>query len=262
MKIIFCVLAVLYSGNFKITKIQILPAGLLVHGKKIVGGVPAELGEFPSQLSLHLNDSMYGAANVLSEKYVLTAAHCVMGLSPAELSVRSGSLYFDQGQRHQVTRIIMHEQFNFTDSLIHDIAIVEVDPPFTFGPNVQPLALPNQGENPAAGAPATAIGWGRLWYNGPTPDTMNKVTIEIRDQAVCEELYANFIWHIYEGHLCADVPEGGLGTCSGDSGGPLFVDGVAVGIASWANECALQGYPSVFTRLPDYRDWITQNSGV
>ncbi|XP_065335680.1 trypsin-1-like [Cloeon dipterum] len=250
MKIIVCVLIVFCS------------AGFLVHGKKIVGGVPAELGEFPSQLSLHLNDSLYGAANVLSENYVLTAAHCVMGLSPPELSVRSGSLYYDKGQRHQVTRIVMHEQFNFTDSLVHDIAIVEVDPPFTFGPNVQPLVLPNQGEDPAVGTPATVIGWGRLYYNGPLSETINKVTIEIRDQAICEEAYVNFPLHVYESHLCADVPEGGLGSCNGDSGGPLLVDGVAVGLVSWANECALQGYPTVYTRLPDYRDWITQNSGI
>jgi len=35
------------------------------------------------------------------------------------------------------------------------------------GPNVQPVKLPNQGEEPAVGAPATVIGWGFTSVNIP-----------------------------------------------------------------------------------------------
>jgi len=48
----------------------------------------------------------------------------------------------------------------------------------------------------------------------------------------------------------------------GDSGGPLFVDGTVVGLVSWAYGCAVQGYPTVYTRVSAYRDWIREQTGV
>jgi Trypsin len=41
------------------------------------------------------------------------------------------------------------------------IFIIKVSPPFSFGNSVQPIALPSQGDEPAVGAVATVIGWGR-----------------------------------------------------------------------------------------------------
>lgn len=46
----------------------------------------------------------------------------------------------------------------------------------------------------------------------------------------------------------------------GDSGGPLTVDGVLVGLVSWALGCARVSYPTVFTRVSEYIDWIEKNS--
>ena len=52
---------------------------------------------------------------------------------------------------------------------------------------------------------------------------------------------------------CAGVPGGGVGSCSGDSGGPLFVSGVEVGITDWgADVCAAPGTYSVYERLSTY----------
>jgi secreted trypsin-like serine protease len=48
----------------------------------------------------------------------------------------------------------------------------------------------------------------------------------------------------------------------GDIGGPLFVDGIVVGLVSWSNGCATPGYPTVHTRVAHYRDWINQLTGV
>lgn len=50
------------------------------------------------------------------------------------------------------------------------------------------------------------------------------------------------------------------GQCSGDSGGPLFVDEIQVGIVSWSMKpCAIAPYPGVFTGVGFYVDWINEN---
>lgn len=46
----------------------------------------------------------------------------------------------------------------------------------------------------------------------------------------------------------------------GDSGGPLTVGGKLVGLVSWANGCASTSYPTVYTRVPSYVDWIKTNA--
>lgn len=46
----------------------------------------------------------------------------------------------------------------------------------------------------------------------------------------------------------------------GDSGGPLIVDGKLVGLVSWAKACSLTDYPTVYTRVPSYINWIKENA--
>ena len=72
---------------------------------------------------------------------------------------------------------------------------------------------------------------------------------------------------ITDNMICSGVGEGGKGSCSGDSGGPLMVrieDGtyLQVGIVSWgytannAAGCSLEAEFSAFTRVARYQDWI------
>ncbi|KAL6435846.1 hypothetical protein ACFW04_005604 [Cataglyphis niger] len=48
----------------------------------------------------------------------------------------------------------------------------------------------------------------------------------------------------------------GYGRLWGDSGGPLTVDGKLVGLVSWSYRCSDTVYPSVYTRVPSYVNWI------
>ncbi|XP_059474617.1 trypsin-1-like, partial [Neocloeon triangulifer] len=231
------------------------------HGR-IIGGGFAEQGKYPSQLSLQYFESHTCGASIISETFVLTASHCVDGRSPSDLSVRSGSVNVNDGTRHQVTNIIMHESYDALDSWNNDIAILEVATPFVYGPNEQPITLPNQGDEPAVGSAATVIGWGRIANGGSLSTALKEVVIEIRDQTLCQSVYNGIGYDVYPGQICADVPEGNLGSCNGDSGGPLLVDGVVVGLVSWASGCATPGYPTVYNRVAYYRDWINQQTGV
>eukprot|EP01054_Gregarina_sp_Poly1_P006715 Gregarina_sp_Poly_1__6714@NODE_3611_length_978_cov_21_725576_g2297_i0_p1_GENE_NODE_3611_length_978_cov_21_725576_g2297_i0NODE_3611_length_978_cov_21_725576_g2297_i0_p1_ORF_typecomplete_len259_score14_28Trypsin/PF00089_26/1_6e66Trypsin_2/PF13365_6/9_9e09DUF316/PF03761_15/7_4e05Peptidase_S7/PF00949_21/0_057DUF1986/PF09342_11/0_042Peptidase_S55/PF05580_12/0_056_NODE_3611_length_978_cov_21_725576_g2297_i019795 len=235
----------------------------IVRENRIINGIPASQGEFPSQLSLQAWNSHNCGASVLNANYVLTAAHCVVGYSASQLSVLAGSVNLASGSRHQVAEIIVHSQYNAADSWKNDIAVLKLATPLQIdNVNIKPVSLPAAGEKPADGAVATVIGWGRLSEGGPIPNELQKVDIAVVNQAQCSSVYGSMGYPIYSGHICADVPEGNKGSCNGDSGGPLFVDGEVVGLVSWAAGCARQGYPTVYTRVAEYIDWISQQIGV
>ncbi len=62
-----------------------------------------------------------------------------------------------------------------------------------------------------------------------------------------------------DGNLCAGGEEG-KGICFGDSGGPLQCNmngqWTYIALSSWTTRCGLKSFPSVFTRLTQYIDWI------
>lgn len=79
--------------------------------------------------------------------------------------------------------------------------------------------------------------------------------ILIVNQDVCIQKNI-FINDVAPTMICAGVDEGGKGSCNGDSGGPLTVQGIQVGITSWSNGCVRPDFPTVYTRVASFIDWI------
>lgn len=55
--------------------------------------------------------------------------------------------------------------------------------------------------------------------------------------------------------LCAGAP--GKSICLGDSGAPMVLDNVLIGLSSYYENCTDE-YPDVFTRIDSYTDWIIE----
>ena len=58
----------------------------------IVGGVPAQAGDFPFIVSLQKSNAHDCGGSLLDSTTVLTAAHCVVSGNADNLSIRAGSL--------------------------------------------------------------------------------------------------------------------------------------------------------------------------
>ena len=70
---------------------------------------------------------------------------------------------------------------------------------------------------------------------------------------------------VYDYQICVgDL--GRSGACHGDSGGPLAckVGGqwVLAGATSWGHPGCDVNYPTAYSRVSYYRDWIKENTGI
>ncbi len=251
----------------------------------IVGGEEAVPGDWPFQVALIRNGGdpfadQYCGGSLVAPEWVLTAAHCVNGRSPEMIDVGAGlhnlAVPDPNWQRRDVAEIRMHPAYNpSTDD--SDIALLKLTVPVTFRAG-QGAILPIGAVAPVAssagdlvGVMSTVIGWGdTLVQPAPGgghlfPDTLRQVDVPIIANSTCNAAYSN---EITPNMLCAGYVSGGKDSCQGDSGGPLLAKDPAtqiwrqVGVVSWGSGCALAAFPGVYTRVSEFTDWITAETGT
>jgi len=156
-------------------------------------------------------------------------------------------------------QIIVHEKFDDA-YLTDDIALFKLEKPIDFSvdKHLVPICLANQSTN-VDNMICSTSGWGAT-ESGRLADILQTIDLKITPNKECTEDYKDFQIHVTKGVICAGGQEEGKGMCNGDSGGPLMCkldnQWVQVGITSWTKPCAHLNYPSVYTRVGEYVDWI------
>lgn len=199
--------------------------------------------------------------SILSKGWALTAGHCVNPNFPENYyNVQYGLLNIinDESSSSNVTSVIVHENYAPLSSYMNDIALLKLATPILeFNNLVQPVRLPQQNQIAEGGSDAVLAGWGFQQSNGSIQKHLQFLEYFIVSNEECNTIHSSTI---HSTHVCAAYPGGMKGQCSGDSGGPLFVDGQQVGIVSWSMKpCAIAPYPGVFTAVGFYVDWINEN---
>lgn len=225
---------------------------------KIVGGEEAVPHSIPYQAGILLDGSFCGGS-LVSEKWVVTAAHCGK-LSRKPEVVLGAHEVFNENEVTQIrltgSRIIIHEGYD-PNTLRNDIALIELPENVTLNENIQIVPLPSSDET-YVGKTAKASGWGIIQDGTATPSpTLRFVEAEILDNVICQRQLGAGI-AVFDSFICLDGSDR-KGICSGDSGGPLVdVDsGVLIGLTSFTNAKGCEkGYPSGFTRISSQVDWI------
>lgn len=195
----------------------------------------------------------------MDERHVLTAAHCVYGDTPSYLTIQYGVLELSSDINSiQVTKITWHEDYQTGNGYFNDVAVLTLAEDITFSEVAQPTVLPEQDAETPGDQDAVLAGWGYPFSGGEVMTHLQRVDIICYTDDNCEAAHSNPSNPADRRyHVCAGIPEGGKGQCSGDSGGPLTVNGVQVGVVSWSvKPCTIKGYPGVFARVAAYVDWI------
>lgn len=229
-------------------------------GSRVIGGSDASIANFPYQLSLCHNGDHHCGAVLISSSWALTAAHCTYDRVVSRFSLRAGTAdRFAEGQIRKIAKIIEHPGFN-PSTANNDITLLRPSSPFELGFGVYPISLPSSDENWPDGSCSVVSGWGvRQKDSFSASDKLQGVALQIVNQKRCNFVYRG---RVSDTMLCAGYWKGGRDACQMDSGGPLAIDGKLVGIVSWGNECALPGFPGVYTRVTSFRTWITFITGL
>ncbi|EEZ99214.2 trypsin-1 isoform X1 [Tribolium castaneum] len=229
---------------------------------RIVGGRPTGINRYPWVARIVYDGHFHCGASLLTEDYVLTAAHCVRRLKRSKIRVILGD--HDQSttedtpaKMRAVSAVIRHRNFD-QESYNHDIALLKLRKPVEFTKNIRPICLPT-GKDPA-GKTGTVVGWGRTTEGGMLPNVVQEVQVPILTLSQCRAMKYRAS-RITSYMLCAG--RGAMDSCQGDSGGPLLVPNgdkfEIVGIVSWGVGCGRPGYPGVYTRVSKYINWLKYN---
>jgi len=171
-------------------------------------------------------------------------------------------------QTSNVASYKMHEQYNLVEATYgNDIAILRLATAIVTGNTIQPAALPRDNSNDFGGQECVISGWGRTSNSNDLPDTLQKASIAVLTTLRCRANMAVTGASIWENHICLLDEAGLIGSCNGDSGGPLNCDEdgttVVAGITSWGIQGILgncqQSRASVYTRTSAYLAWIDSN---
>ncbi|KAL1131783.1 hypothetical protein AAG570_011396 [Ranatra chinensis] len=202
--------------------------------------------------------------SIVSSYWVLTAAHCVHNVRPDSLTVVAGdhNLYNVEGneQRVKVTKVVTSGYLE--DSFGRDIALLQVKPRIVLdGATTAPICLPQQGQVFQTGSEGILAGWGRLNEDGSLPEALRHVSLPLVDKNLCDANYTKvgYSRFLHRCQICTAAFKN-MDSCQGDSGGPLVCDQVGryflCGIVSWGVGCSRPKYPSVYTEVSCYSDWI------
>ncbi|KAM6448782.1 transmembrane protease serine 11C-like [Liasis olivaceus] len=231
---------------------------------RITGGVSS--GDWPWQASLQRNNIHRCGATLISNTWLLSAAHCFReAKNPHKWTVSFGTYLRPPLMMRFVKTIIIHEKYKYLDHE-HDIAVLQLTKSVEFTSAIHRVCLPDSNEKIPYNIDAVVTGWGALSNAGETPNVLQEATVKLIDSKVCNrrEVYNGAI---KPGMICAGYLEGGIDSCQGDSGGPLMTFDsrkmwYLVGIVSWGDECAKPNKPGVYTRVTYYRDWISKYTGL
>ncbi|XP_048037325.1 mast cell protease 4-like [Megalobrama amblycephala] len=197
---------------------------------------------------------------LISDQFVLTAAHCWKGRNILMVVVGAHDLRDSKSSDHiRVKSYIPHPKYSPTNKPHHhdaDIMLLKLEKKVNLNNKVGVIPLPKKGEVTPDTACSVA-GWGRLMTDGSRSDLLMEAKVSVMNNTECRNRWGAL--YSVSQMICV---YGHGGSCFGDSGGPLVCGNTTVGITSFgAQHCNSPALPNVYTKISAYIQWIRTVTG-
>uniref|UniRef100_A0A3P9IKS6 Peptidase S1 domain-containing protein n=1 Tax=Oryzias latipes TaxID=8090 RepID=A0A3P9IKS6_ORYLA len=206
----------------------------------IINGKLAPEGSMQFMVSVQNKNGHLCGGFLVSEDFVVTAAHCDMGLKHVILG---GHNWKNSNVKTiKISNQCKHK--NYSDVVNgYDIMLLKVSIHLApMGRNIKTIPL------------CSVAGWGRTERTYGPVDDLRVVNVSIIDHNDCQQRWGGLPPNV----ICAGGKYTDKGICHGDSSGPLVCNGKAVGIVSFnkGDNCKYPDMPNVYTDIREYVEWI------
>lgn len=236
---------------------------------RIINGTDAVLGQFPHFASLGYEDD--GALTwecggaLISETFVLTAAHCAKRRVPKYARFGVINLGSTKSDTYKIKNIIKHPDYD-GGSTYNDIALIELESEVKFTNNIKPACLPTSIDHDFLPR-ASVYGFGLTNLSDIVQSQVLQYAVvenfsyeECKLKYGSKKRYEHGILEKFQ--VCYGSHKSNQDSCTGDSGGPLtYLDKILhriIGVVSFGFGCGRPGTPGIYTRVSSYVPWIQE----
>ncbi|XP_049820148.1 serine protease 7-like [Aethina tumida] len=242
--------------------------GIPNRDSRLLGGEYLRTYEFPWMSIINYRGSVSPGV-LINDRYVLTAANQVIGLSPLDMKVTLGAFdrcFPDQKSTNvSVDKIIVNPAFS-PGNRANDLALIRLSSTVVFEQSISPICLSAPGFN-YLGQVATVVGWAEAQtVEGPVIASCRprKSGLPVLGHDECLGTAADPQYYSAD-KGCVGVIGAPSVVCNIDGGGPVMYRSHAgvyelIGVLSDQNDCSPRPSTALYTNINQHLQWITENT--
>ncbi|KAE8578224.1 hypothetical protein XENTR_v10023406 [Xenopus tropicalis] len=192
---------------------------------RIVGGTDATNGAWPWQISLRYKGSHICGGSVISNQWIMTAAHCFeYSRTPSDYQVLLGAYQLSVASASEllssVARVIVNPSFTIPGGP-GDIALLKLTSPVAYTEYILPVCVPSSASGFYEGMQCWVTGWGNIGsaVTLPYPQTLQQVMTPLISWSTCNQMYhvqsgiSSNIAIVPKDQICAGYAAGQKDSC-------------------------------------------------